>query len=216
MELQLPRLRLRTMLLWLFDVASRMFGLVRTAPTERPSHVLLRRRSPNPLNPNYWSTVTPTAAPRAPRIPRPSTTAIRPWAGGSSGSSSRARPIGRTAWPTAGGRRVLREVPQGERAARLVTRHSGAGARRRIFASVRMGGSVVYVEYSRSRRFGVRPGAGRAADTVGRQEQRSAVGRSTPREPIPVRSVIALGIPPVGRPYGSSRHARFDEIKMRA
>ena len=35
-ELHLERLRLRTMLQWLFDVASEMYGLVRTVLTERP------------------------------------------------------------------------------------------------------------------------------------------------------------------------------------
>jgi putative transposase len=35
-ELQLERLRLRTMLLWLFEVAVEMYGLVNTALTERP------------------------------------------------------------------------------------------------------------------------------------------------------------------------------------
>ncbi|MBV8233060.1 MAG: hypothetical protein JO329_24035, partial [Planctomycetaceae bacterium] len=35
-ELHLERLRLRTMLLWLFEVAAEMYGLVKMALTERP------------------------------------------------------------------------------------------------------------------------------------------------------------------------------------
>lgn len=35
-ELHLERLRLKTMLLWLFEVAVEMYGLVNTALTERP------------------------------------------------------------------------------------------------------------------------------------------------------------------------------------
>ena len=35
MALRLERLRLRTMLLWLFEVAAEMYGLVNTAVTER-------------------------------------------------------------------------------------------------------------------------------------------------------------------------------------
>ena len=36
LELHLERLRLRTMLLWLFEVAVEMYGLVDAALTERP------------------------------------------------------------------------------------------------------------------------------------------------------------------------------------